>query len=437
MIFFTGKFPELSLLLFCIYFLALHFLVRKNRFIRDCGLPPLAITGLFMLKIAACIGFALFSLHHSESLDSRSFYLTAYWEYIRLIRAPLAYFRQMPADYRLHLHALGAVFDSHHSFWGYASRQIMLKIMIGFNLLTGGNYYTDLLLYSYPVFIGHIALYRFFRSYALVPPVLLLLAVFFLPSLLVWTSNYDKEGILLVALGLLFFHFDAWLQHRKPPGKIFIGLLCFGLILLVRNYFAIILVPVLAAWAISVKWKKWPAPVVFLAVYLLAGLVFFNLGRISPSLNIPDKLVGRQMDFRVLSGRSRISLPPLDPSPLGFLRLLPKALNHAILRPYFWESRHWLYLAAGLENGLILAIFLLSLITFRGWSSLRQPAVLGCLVFSLSILLVTGYEVPFLGAIIRYRSLALPFLLGSAFSWMDWETLRKYWIKYISFINIH
>lgn len=48
----------------------------------------------------------------------------------------------------------------------------------------------------------------------------------------------------------------------------------------------------------------------------------------------------------------------------------------------------------------------------------RQPFAAFCLFFSLSGLLIIGAMVPFAGAIVRYRSFFLPFLLTPALYWL-------------------
>jgi hypothetical protein len=46
--------------------------------------------------------------------------------------------------------------------------------------------------------------------------------------------------------------------------------------------------------------------------------------------------------------------------------------------------------------------------------------------FSFSFLLTIGYTVNFLGAIVRYRSIVLPFLLGPVICLIDWNRISRF-----------
>jgi hypothetical protein len=51
--------------------------------------------------------------------------------------------------------------------------------------------------------------------------------------------------------------------------------------------------------------------------------------------------------------------------------------------------------------------------------------ILFCLFFSVSVLLMIGYSVNNLGAIVRYRSVVLPFLIAPLLTMINWQRLGK------------
>jgi hypothetical protein len=73
-----------------------------------------------------------------------------------------------------------------------------------------------------------------------------------------------------------------------------------------------------------------------------------------------------------------------------------------LLRPYIWESTSLLYLLPALE---LLAIYGLVILRFLYGPTLRisRAVVFGFLLGSIMILII-GYTVPILGAIVRYRA---------------------------------
>jgi hypothetical protein len=91
------------------------------------------------------------------------------------------------------------------------------------------------------------------------------------------------------------------------------------------------------------------------------------------------------------------------------LKALPGAIVNTLFRPFIWESKSLLILLSALEN---LAIYLLAIIAI--FYKKDQLSVLPLLCFSISFvvlnLLLTGFTVPVLGAIVRYRIFAVLFL---------------------------
>ncbi len=66
-------------------------------------------------------------------------------------------------------------------------------------------------------------------------------------------------------------------------------------------------------------------------------------------------------------------------------------------------------------------IFLLIFLFWRVKTKPSSPFLYFCLFFSFSILLTIGYTVNFLGAIVRYRSLIIPFLVVPMIAQINWE----------------
>jgi hypothetical protein len=106
------------------------------------------------------------------------------------------------------------------------------------------------------------------------------------------------------------------------------------------------------------------------------------------------------------------------------LRNTPQALSLSIIRPYPSDVRHLLSLAAALEINLLLFFFLIFLIWRKNGTPLT-PFLLFCLLFSFAVLMRIGYTINILGAIVRYRSIILPFLFVPMFAKIDWEKLYR------------
>jgi hypothetical protein len=123
----------------------------------------------------------------------------------------------------------------------------------------------------------------------------------------------------------------------------------------------------------------------------------------------------------------------LQPTLSSFLFSTPLAFSHVLLRPYLWEGKNPMLLFPALENLFFIFLLLLA-IFFRG--KISSPEIFWfCLTFSLLLLLVMGLTTPVLGALVRYRIAAQPFLYFSVLMCIDREKLVKKW-KWVEKIGI-
>ncbi|MGH2552324.1 MAG: hypothetical protein ACRDEB_01340, partial [Chitinophagaceae bacterium] len=103
----------------------------------------------------------------------------------------------------------------------------------------------------------------------------------------------------------------------------------------------------------------------------------------------------------------------------------PQAITLSAIRPYPSDVRHILSLAAAIEIHFLLLLFILFLLIRRKGVPSRNLFFF-CIFFSVSLLLAIGFSVNNLGAIVRYRSIILPFLVIPMMVMIDWERLWKF-----------
>ncbi len=135
---------------------------------------------------------------------------------------------------------------------------------------------------------------------------------------------------------------------------------------------------------------------------------------------IPRMLAARQSEFLQLKANSRIPLPLLQPGWKSLVDNLSDALYNGMFQPLPGVGGQKIYLAFSLELIAIWIIIGLSLLTFFGSGLFgrfvpvpqypRFFATSFLLLAFLGILLI-GWVIPYVGAIVRYRSIYLPFLL--------------------------
>jgi hypothetical protein len=116
---------------------------------------------------------------------------------------------------------------------------------------------------------------------------------------------------------------------------------------------------------------------------------------------------------------SKIQIPILENSMKSFILNTPQALINSFLRPFIWEAHNPLAILAAIENVLVIAyitllIFFFKKVQLNNW-------ILFSFSFSTSLLILIGLTTPVLGAIVRYKIPALPFVIFAIFSFFNFE----------------
>ena len=306
------------------------------------------------------------------------------------------------------------------------------RTIIRFNaiamLVSFGYYHVHSVFMNFISLIGLIAIFKTFRPYLTDKRKELIAAVFLMPSVLFWGSGVLKEGLLFFALGLLIYNFYILCNNEITLKRIVWFLLLACLIAMAKFYILIAIAPALFTYL----WvKKTNSRYIFLkyfGVYLLFFGIGLNIHRISPENNALEMLVRKQTDFinlvDSLNSGSKFDINVLEPTVLSFIKNVPQALSNTFIRPHIFEARSPFMLMAAFENLLIIAIAIISLIFIR-LKGIDKNLVFFCAGFVLILFILTGIATPVMGAIVRYKVPALPFLIIVFLLILDKDKLLK------------
>jgi hypothetical protein len=359
-------------------------------FFRNSGIRPGVLLSLFSLHVlTGC-------LHNVIA-----------WRYYPLHGDIWAYYDN-GLDLTHKLHTDFHAFLSDNSTLDYFTHNSLAFIHMFLDLFSLQNIYINTLLFSFPVFLGNTALFRVFRRHFPESP-LTALSVYLLPSTLFWTSCIHREGALYMLLGFLLYGLD----NRR----IILTCCCFLLIAYFRFVVALTLLPAI----LIIIWPAIPARARRIGVVAGTAPVLLTILLAGPI--ILGILAHRQQSFQELEGHSRIFLPMLDGTVANFLHTLPVALFNGWLQPLPGAGGQKIYMVFSLELLAIWAIVCTAairrLITPTPDPKSRDPKRIGaprfsaaCTIFALLGMLLIGLIIPFVGAIVRYRSIYLPFLVA-------------------------
>jgi hypothetical protein len=376
---------------------------------------------LFVCKVTAGLISGRIS-QHAPNMDTWQYHADAQVEYQLLFDHPSVYFTNIFNSGYADPYA--GVLKTNKSYWNDLKTNLIVKFISVLDIFSGANYYINVLLFNFLVFLGNMALFRVYRYRYKQHINVLAFTCFLMPSFLLFSSTIHKDGLIISAVGWILYCFYNALNFTGFTLKKIIGIgFSFTVIFLFRNYVAVMLLPGLAAWAIC-HYKKYNPTVTFSVVYLFFLVIFFNIHAVFPAIDPPGLIVQKQSEFLGLEkARSQISTQVLYPYFSSFATNFPSTISHVFCRPFISDFKlSPLLLPFSVELACYQILFVL-FVFIRKKNNGNDPFVLFGLFFGFSLLLIIGYIVPVIWAIIRYRSIYLPFLLLPVIFNIDWAKL--------------
>lgn len=399
---------QLEVIIFLFYLVLFSFLITKISFLKNSGIGKTTLISLFVIKICAGIAYAKFYRlpKNYPTSDTWRFYRLSLAEKDWLLAEPVAFIRDL---FTFGYSQSGNLFSGKDTFWNDLKSNIPVKLMAVANVFTFNSYYSNIIIFNFLFLFGLIAIFRVFQQLCPNKKWLILAGVFLMPSVLFWCSGIHKDGLILSALGITIYCFSK-LIGNKTNAKYFLSIaLCGLLVFALRNYVLFAVIPSLLLWILSDKFPQQKTLIVA-GLFLTGIILFFTLPLVIPALNFPTYIAIKQQEFLQLEGGSEIITEPLKPTINGFLSYFPKALDMAFLQPSINNIKSASYLPAAIEALFINVLIVVSLLFLKQKQN-TSSLILFCFTFSLLILLICGYTIPFTGAIVRYKSIVLPFLV--------------------------
>ena len=418
--------------MFAAYLVLFSWLVTKVKFFTKSGITAPQLIILFLLKVMAGIFYGWIGVFYGEMaqmIDTWAYHQESLNEYALLRKDPIEFFTSL---FQNNYGGYGKFLSTENSWWNDVKANFLIKIMAVFNLFSFGNYYVNVIFYSFLTFFGPIALYRVMRSVFPDARMPVLIACFLVPSFLYWTSGLHKEGLIFTCLAMICYQvYFSFQRKRIRMTGILIILVSLACLLILRNFLILLLVPPLFSWVLSQRFRS-RSVLIFTGVTILFLAMFFVAPQLDPRLDFADATVHRQGEFLQLGGGSAVEVKRLEPTARSFAALAPQAFALSTIRPYPSDVKHLLSLAASVEINFLLAFFLLFLFFRKKEHLPTTPFLLFCIFFSFGVLMMIGYTVNILGAIVRYRSIVFPLLVVPMAARMDWARLTRIANTYIS-----
>ena len=410
------------------YFLLGVFLIGRSNFFKIAGIPVSVFRGLFVIKVcAAILLFIIYTRFYTEreKADIFRYYDDSALIFNTLPGDPAAFFSMMTGIGGEAPH-LTVRYDAMRNWYNsdmvFNDSRTMIRISALLRILTFNTYFPQAVIFCFLAFTGLTGLFRVLNHHLPGKSLLLMLLVFLLPSTLIWTSGLIKEAFLMFAMGLFFYHFHQALSLRRLSLQRGCFLLfAAGVLVIIKAYVFFLIVPLLISWWLfssSRSMVSLKVSVLFIAYFLLLTVCSFLL----TGHEVPTLLSEKQSEFYAVAqrdnARSVVEIPRLTDEWQSLILAAPGAFLRTLAYPHPGQAHNLLMWFSVMENLLLAVVIVFLLYSLRRRTIVATtPFIVATFLFASSLFILAGWVVPVIGALVRYRVPALPFILLPLVYW--------------------
>ena len=397
------------------YIFIFSLLIYKLDFFSLKKLNKKTILSLFLLKVLAGFIYVYISKNYLSAGDVFSYYKDGIIVYDQLLNGEVLTFLQLTFGFNnvnITPNIAQSVYEM--GYWYDSSAYMMVRSNALINIFTfGSGVYANAVFFSFSSFMACVLLAKVFEQHLQAKSYLVYVAIFLTPSLFFWTSGMHKETLSVVLIALILYSFF----HKSVKYKyssLLVFVLSLGLLYQTRFFIASMLLPPIVAYLIWLGLKKYRPLLVFGSFFSMVLVGTYLIPAVFGLPNLVDEVLEKKALYEALdNGNTAINLGTYQESYLGIFLKTPQALFNALVRPHFLDIKSFFLGLASLESLLISVSFLVSLFYIKQLNQKERAIIFVFFGFAISYLILTGLIVPNLGAILRYRSVALFLLVPS------------------------
>ncbi|MBE9469158.1 MAG: hypothetical protein IMY72_12670 [Bacteroidetes bacterium] len=428
----------MGIILTILYTAIFVLLIYKINFFNIDGISKKTLSAIFILKILAGIFLILiykYYYHTRSNADIFKYFDDGNIIFSAIYNNPIDYLRMISGIDANSPHLM-KYYDS-ACFWIknfnydlYNDNRTVIRFNAIVRLFSFGYISVHTVFMCFFSFTGLTAIFKLFYQFFKNKKIGFIIAIYFVPSVILWSSGILKEGLLIFAFGLMLYSFMKLLD-KKLKIKYFIVFIGSIFLLLISKFYVLIAaIPglIFLLWVKTTNNKNLFAK--FIIVHFAFLLLAFNTQLVS-KYDFTQILSKKQHDFISMVDSShnvgsKIQIPILEPNIFSITKNTPNALFNTFFRPSIFEIHSPIVLLAAFENLIIFLLMILS-IAFFNKKELKNKLLFFCISYVLILFTLTGLTTPVLGALVRYKTPALPFLFIIFLFIIDVEKMRLFW----------
>lgn len=402
--------------------IAIH-LIRRWRVFRVEGLKAGVMPVLFLIKIAAALFLVwIYTGFYPDRAyaDIFRYYDDSAILYGALIESPWDFFRML-TGFDSGAPELSVYYDRMRNWFNtdlpFKDTRTIIRVCAFLRLFSMGTYFPLAIVLSFLAFTGLTGIFHAFRKHLPGRDALLVVIVFLLPSVLLWTSGIIKEAFLFFAIGWTCYQVHRLLEEGElTPCRMFNLFIAISILLTIKAYVFFLLLPLWLVWFLHesgrLQFKPWAVVLFFLGCHFILGLVT----PVVSGLALPALLAEKQADFYSVAmtegASSLISVERLDGSWSSLVISIPSAILRSLLFPLPNHATNLLMWFSFFENlAYVVFVVWMAVLGLRKSRFQSTPLLWASLCFAVSLYILVGLVTPIIGALVRYKAPAIPFFL--------------------------
>lgn len=309
----------------------------------------------------------------------------------------------------------------------YNEGRTITRLNVLMRFISLGYYHVHNVLFCFLSFTGLVALVKIFSEEIKTFRKQVVFLVLFFPSIVFWSSGVLKDGLVFLCVGLaLYFMKKAADETGRKHFFILASIIFTTALLFVKLHVFFIFFPCYIAFAINMLMNKNTlASFVITFIAFIAILVSFH--HFYEPINFLNYLVAKQKEFIFLAKEvkagSLIAIQPLEPTVWSIVKNSPVAFFNVLTRPHIHQANSPFVLLSALENWFILLFITSAFYCTKRKGIHVSPLFYFSLLYLIFLFTLIGLITPVMGAMVRYKIQALPFLFFILLKLIDREKL--------------
>jgi hypothetical protein len=403
----------MSLLIFIVHLSVLIFFINRISYFKNSGLSGIELNLFFLIKVM--FGFILIYVYSRFYPERNLADVFKYFDDANVIYENGAAnglslwhvfsgigFERNSEYANLLLHNTHH-FDKKGGGCLESNHLIVIRANLLLRSISGGNIFIHSLWFSFLSFIGFTGVYQFLEKWFSSKLLFLKIVLFCFPSLLFWSSGLLKEALLFLGLGLALFSFEQF-YFREKKFLLFLFALASLFTWFLKPFVCIAFISALLFFVLY-RFSKRAFYVSFITCFLLV---------LSFASKLSDELISKRSEFvQVARGNKSGSIVDsefyADKSIGQLLAITPKSLFAVFFEPVCFRDFSLLQFPFLMES-LFLIFSLILFLRYIDFRNSDKSLLIFLVFFSLLQMMIIGWSVPIVGAIVRYRVTATPFI---------------------------